>query len=128
MEFKPWTVLFYLLVAVALFFGLKSYSNRVPEPEAATAFFGFTEEGFGVVIDISMENIAYDCKLGKKTLAEMKEKATLETTLLGLDTPTPILLNLPVRLPDGRRFEDTYSLRVWNDELILTQVYCHEVK
>ncbi|PIZ24422.1 hypothetical protein COY48_03065 [Candidatus Collierbacteria bacterium CG_4_10_14_0_8_um_filter_43_86] len=110
------------------FFGLRGYLNRVPEPAPATAYFGITDEGFGVVIDISMENIAYDCKLGKKTLTEMNEKTTLETALLGLDTVTPVLLNVPVRLPDGRRFEDTYYLRVWNDELILTQEYCHDVK
>lgn len=128
MEFKPWTVLFYTLVAVGLFFGFRWHANRVPEPVPATADFGITDEGFGVVIDISVENVAYDCKLGKKVLTEMKEKTVLSPGFLGLDTMFPTYLHIPIRLPDGRRFEDTYYLRVWDNELILTQEYCYEVK
>lgn len=127
MEFKPWTVLFYLLVAVGLFFGFRSFANRVPEPAPASANWS-DGYGSGIVLSISVENIAYDCNLGKKFLEIMKRSELTVPPPVEGPNSIPAYINIPIHLPDGRLFIDKYYLRYWDDTLFFEPVYCEEIK
>ncbi len=118
---RNWLV---ILIAVALlgWFTIVKV-DRVPEPEPVTAEWS-DGYGTGLVINMKIENIAYDCKLGKRFLKVMKQATISVPEPEYVQTTLPAYVNIPLELPDDRTGILKYYLTYWQGEFRMRFVSC----
>ena len=118
--------LFPIILILGFVLSACNLTSRVPKPETPVSV-RWDKNHNGVVMSMTLENLAYDCRLDQEMLDLMESsKITLTSPLKGPLT-VPATLSLPFTLPDDRTGTVEYFLTYddQTDQFEMTLLNCN---